>query len=421
MTLPKIVRIRQTLDTAQLDDPVAATAQEMKKLLARKPLKPGTRVALTAGSRGISNIVPILRAVADSLKAAGVCPVIIPAMGSHGGATAEGQVNVLAEVDITEQSVGAPIISSMETVVVGTTAEGVPVHLDRRAMECDHILPINRVKPHTEFSGRIESGVSKMLVIGLGKQAGAETAHLYAVRYGYERTLISSARMILDKAPVLAGLGIVENGVGKTAQVALLEPENWFETEEKLLESARAKCPKLPFDPLDVLVIDESGKHISGTGMDTKVLGRIMNIYEPALTKPKITRIVLRDLAKPNDGNALGIGLVDFITRKVADQINPAYTMVNCVTAITPEKGRMPMVCESDQQALQLALATAGPITPEALRLAWIRNTSNLEEMWVSTALAEESRERSNIELLGPARKIIFDGIGEIGVSQEID
>jgi len=414
MNLPQIVRIRQTLDLSRLDEPGRAAAEQLSALLARTPLKPGARVALTAGSRGITDIAPTLAAAAAALRAVGASPCIIPAMGSHGGATAEGQVKVLATLGITEESMGAPILSSMDTVVLGHTPEGLPVHLDKLAMECDHILAVNRIKPHTEFSGRIESGLTKMLVIGLGKRHGAEESHRFAVRHGYEHTLISACRVILDQAPILGGLGILENGVGQTAQIALVEPGNWFDAEAALLERARAMCPKLCFDPLDVLVIDESGKRISGTGMDTKVIGRIMNIYEKELTKPRITRIVLRDLARPNDGNALGIGLVDFITRKVADQVNPAYTMVNCVTAVTPEKGRMPLVCENDRQALDFALASAGPITPQALRLAWIRNTSTLEEMWVSTALAEEARQRTGIEILGPARDMAFDSAGDL-------
>ena len=371
-------------------------------------------MGITAGSREIAGIDRILRTLIDALKGVGAQPFLFPAMGSHGGANPEGQKEIIGQYGITEKSMGVPIRSGMETVRIGETPEGIPVHVDRWACSSDHIIPVGRIKPHTEFSGRIESGLTKMLVIGLGKRHGAEEAHRFAVRHGYEHTLLTAARLILDKASVLGGLGILENGVGATAEVALIEPGDWFEAEARLLERARAMCPKLCFDPLDVLVIDESGKRISGTGMDTKVIGRIMNIYEKELTKPRITRIVLRDLAKPNDGNALGMGLVDFITRKVAAQVNLDYTMVNCVTAVTPEKGRMPLVCENDRQALEFALATAGPITPRELRLAWIRNTSTLEEMWVSTALAEEARKRTGIEILSPARDMAFDAAGDL-------
>ncbi len=417
MLLPKIVRIRQKLDTEQLINPAQTTAEELKMFLERKPIKQGATVALTAGSRGITDIVPVLKAVADTLKEFGANPCIIPAMGSHGGAHAQGQTDVLHHWGITEETIGAPIRSSMDTTVVGTTGDGLPVNVDSIALSCDHIIAINRIKPHTEFSGRIESGLTKMLVIGLGKHAGALDAHNYAVRLGYERALMTAGAIILDKAPVLCGIGIIENGVGKTAQVSLVEPEAWFEQEEKLLEIAHHKCPKLPFDPLDVLVIDESGKQISGTGMDTKVIGRIMNIYEKPLTNPKITRIVLRDLAQPNDGNTLGMGLVDFITRKVSEQINREYTYVNCVTAVTPEKGRMPIVAENDNQALEFALATAGPITPEDLRFAWIKNTSTLEELWISTALAEESKNNPMIEILGEPREMRFTENGELNMA----
>jgi hypothetical protein len=409
-----LVSITQRLDETRVADIGTAVAVEMTRIGLADRIKPGARVAITAGSRGIRDMVAVLRACVSEVKAVGARPIIIPAMGSHGGATAEGQTGMLDGLGVTEATIGATIVSSMDVVDLGATAEGIPVNFSRDAMECDHVIVINRVKPHTEFNGTIESGLIKMMVIGLGKHRGAIDAHRWAVRYGYERTLIAVGRRILEKAPIALGIGIVENGLGQAARIQAVTPENFVEEEMELLAHAKRTCPHLPFDRLDVLVVDESGKEISGTGMDTKVVGRIMNIYEAPLEHPHITRIVLRDLTEKSHGNGLGIGLADFVTRRVADKLDRDATWVNCVTAVTPEKGRLPIVGKTDQAAIDYAFASAGPITADDVRLCWIRNTAALDRMFVSTALLEEVASHPGLAVASRPFDMAFGAAGEL-------
>ncbi|MBE0584725.1 MAG: DUF2088 domain-containing protein [Desulfofustis sp.] len=386
----------------------------MKRVDLASRMKPGAKVGITAGSRGITDMVALLQAIVDEIKKIGATPVIIPAMGSHGGATAEGQAEMLEGLGVSEQKVGAPVVSSMDVVELGTTPEGIPVVLSKDAMACDHLVVVNRVKPHTEFHGRIESGLTKMMVIGLGKHLGAVLAHRWAVRYGYERTLVSSGKLILEKAPITLGVGIVENGFGQAARIEVVTPEHFIEKDEHLLSVARKTCPHLPFDRLDILIVDEGGKEISGTAMDTKVIGRIMNIYEPPLEHPHITRIVLRDLTEQSHGNGLGIGLADFVTQRVVDKLNRDITDVNCVTAVAPEKGRLPIVGRTDRMAIDYAFASAGPISGADVRLCWIRNTMRLDRMFVSEALLPEVEVHQNLEVSSALKQMRFSDAGDL-------
>ena len=415
MTLyPEIAKIRQRIDTTRVADIDRVIADEMKRIGLRERVKPGARVALSAGSRGITDNVAVTRAVINEVKQIGAHPVIIPSMGSHGGAIAEGQTEMLEGLGLSEQSLGVPVVSSMDVEDMGTTAEGIPVVFSKDALACDNIIVINRIKPHTEFSGKIESGLTKMLVIGMGKHEGAILAHNWAVRFGYERTLISCADLLIRKAPVTMGIGIVENGLGQAARIEAVSPENFVEEEVKLLDYARTTCPHLPFDRLDVLIVDEGGKNISGTCMDTKVIGRIMNIYEPPLTTPYITRIILRDLTDTSHGNGLGVGLADFVTRRLADKLNRSITDLNCVTAVAPEKARLPIVAATDRSAVDQAIATAGPVTPDDIRLCWIRSTMQLETMYVSRALLGEVSERDDLQKVADSVPMTFAESGDL-------
>ncbi len=414
MNYPRIAEITQRLIDTRVADIDAAIAEEMKRVGLADRVKPGARVGITAGSRGITDMIAVLRGTVGEVKKVGARPVIIPSMGSHGGATAEGQTEMLESLGVTEESVGAPIVSSMDVVDLGKTEEGIPVVVSKDAMACDGVIVVNRIKPHTEFFGRIESGLTKMMVIGLGKHQGAIYAHSWAVRFGYERTLISCGHHIIEHAPITLGIGIVENGFGQAARIAATTPENFIDEEARLLELARETCPHLPFDKLDILVVDESGKEISGTGLDTKVIGRIMNIYEPPLEHPHITRIVLRDLTEKSHGNGLGVGLVDFVTQRVADKLNRDYTDVNCVTAVTPEKGRLPIVGKTDRMAVDYAFASAGPVTDKDVRLCWIRNTMTLDRMYVSEALLDEVKAHPDLEISSDLIDMKFDGDGEL-------
>jgi hypothetical protein len=406
--------MKQELDGTCVTDLNALVKSEFGKSKLSSKIKLGTRVAITVGSRGITDILTIVTSLVKEVKERGGVPFIVPAMGSHGGATAEGQLQILTEFGITEKSVGAPIVSSMDVVNVGQTTSGILVLLDRNACSADHIIVLNRIKPHTEFHGQIESGLMKMMTIGLGKHEGTIIAHRFAVKFGYERTITEIGLCALKKAPISLGVAIIENGYGQTAQITAVEPEHFLETEKKLLEVARDKTPKLPFDKIDILIVDECGKEISGTGMDTKVVGRIMNIYEQELNHPRITRIVLRDLTEKTHGNVIGVGLADFVTRRVAEKFDSKPTYINSITAVTPEKARLPIICENDKEAVDFAMATAGPIDSASVRIVWIKNTSKLSEMWISQGLLNEAREKENLEIIGNEYEMIFDDYGNL-------
>ncbi|MBE0583265.1 MAG: DUF2088 domain-containing protein [Desulfofustis sp.] len=414
MNYPRMAAVSQRLEAARIDDIDAAVAAELERAGLAERIRPGSRVAITAGSRGITDMTALVRAIVGQVRKLGAQPIIVPAMGSHGGATAAGQAELLADLGVSEARIGAPVISSMDVDEIGVTDDNIPVVLSSDALACDHILIVNRIKPHTEFSGRIESGLTKMMVIGLGKHQGAINIHNWAVRYGYEQTLISAGKLIIDRAPITLGIGLVENGYGQAMAIAAVTPERFIDEEARLLESARKSCPHLPFDRLDMLIVDEAGKEISGTGMDTKVIGRIMNIYEPPLSHPHITRIVLRDLTAISHGNGLGIGLVDFITERVFAKLDRPTTDVNCITAVTPEKGRVPIVARTDRQAVDYAFASAGPVTAKDVRLCWIRNTAALDRFFVSEALLAEVAEHPDLEVCSGLQALQFDDAGNL-------
>lgn len=409
-----MIKIRQQLDGTILPVIPLAVKTEFEKSRLSSEITPGSKVAITAGNRGITDIVAILSSLVSEVMSRGGSPFIVPAMGSHGGATAKGQLQILSDFGIREEIIGCPITSSMEVIKVGETKSGISVWLDQNACRADPIIILNRVKSHTEFDGQIESGLMKMIVVGLGKHEGAILAHRFAVEYGYERTIREMGLCALEKAPISLGMAIIENGYGKTSQITAVEPENLFETEKGLLFIARDKTPKIPFEKFDLLIVDECGKEISGTGMDTKVIGRIMNVYEEELNYPQITRIILRDLTEKTHGNAIGIRLADFITKKVTQKIDVRATHINCITAITPEKTRLPIVCENDKEAIDLAMATAGPIDFESVRVVRIKNTSKLDEMWISKSLLNEATEKEKLKIIESDHEIKFDTDGNL-------
>ncbi len=413
MTLPRMYRIRQKLDPPVVTDVAAAVQAEVARLDLRGRLKPGGRVAVTGGSRGVANIAAILRAVCDSLKGLGANPFIVPAMGSHGGATAEGQVQVLARYGVTPERMGVPILSSMETVEIGRMSWGLPVLVDRHASEADHIVLVNRVKPHTNFRCHVESGLMKMLVIGLGKHQGALLAHRAAVDIGLERMVPEVGRYSLGKLPILFGLGTVENARHQTARVQAMLPELLEETEAHLLKEAWSLLGRIPFDFLHLLIVDEMGKEISGTGMDPNVIGRMYFHPNEEPKTPRYIRILVRDLTARTEGNAVGMGLADFATRRLAGKVNFHYTYTNALTGLSPMRSKMPIIFETDRDAIQGALKTIGLTDPPDAKVARIRNTLALEYFQVSDALLPEIRERSDLEIL--------DGPFEFGFSETGD
>jgi hypothetical protein len=350
-------------------------------------LRKGARVAVTAGSRGIARIDAILRGACDAVRDAGGTPFLVAAMGSHGGGTGEGQRTMLAHLGITEASAGAPIESAMDVVDVGpTSAHGVDVVCDARAAQADAIVIVGRVKPHTDFTGTIESGLLKMTAIGLGKAIGAARYHAAFARWGYEAIIREVAALMYDKLPVVAGLAIVEDNRGGTHALEAIPAGGIVAAEERLLLRARELMPKLPFDALDLLIVDRMGKNFSGAGMDTNVTGRAVDGRSQKVPRPVIRELFVRELSPESEGNATGIGLADFCTRRLADAIDWAPTYLNALTAAHPAGARLPIVCENDRDAIRHALNAAGVEDARHARVARIRDTLHVEAFAASEA-----------------------------------
>lgn len=414
MILPKMYRIRQKIDPPVVADVVAAVRAEIRALNLQGRLKPGGRVAVTGGSRGVANIAAIMRTTCDCLKELGAKPFIVPAMGSHGGATAEGQLKVLARYEVTPENMGVPILASMDTVEIGRMPWGFPVHVDRYASEADHIVLVNRVKPHTNFRAHVESGLMKMLVIGLGKHQGALLAHRASVDVGLPRAIPEVARFSLGKLPILFGLATVENQRHQTAAVKAMLPEELEQTEAKLLEQAWTLLGRVPFEFLHLLIVDEMGKEISGTGMDPNVLGRIYFAPNEEPKSPRYIRILVRDLTERTAGNAVGMGFADFTTRRLANKVNYQYTYTNALTGLSPMRSKLPIVFETDREALEGALKTIGLTEPPDAKVARIKNTLELEYLYASEALLPEIRERQDLEVLSGPLEFGFSPQGDL-------
>jgi len=414
ITHPHVALVEQHIETPRVDNVPEAIRDEMARLDVAKKVRPGMAIALTAGSRGINGIPTILATVAGELKRAGAEPFIVPSMGSHGGATADGQLHVLHTLGVTEEAVGCPIRASMETVQIGRTPEGIPVHMDRLAAGADGIVVVNRVKAHTDYSGPVESGLMKMLTIGLGKHLGALTAHRHAILLGYATVIASVGREVIRRAPLLFGLGVIENAYDETAAVVASWPHDFEATDRALLERAKQIMPRLPFERLDVLIVDEMGKEISGTGMDTNVVGRRMNLSEPALASPHITRIVVRDLSARTYGSAIGIGLADFTTQRLVDKMDRQPTYINCLTANAPENGRIPMIGATDREAVDWAFLTCGAVEPADVRLTRILNTLHLERFYASEALRSEIEANQRLKIVSAWEPLAFDPTGAL-------
>src|SRR5919108_3961369 len=409
---PNMYRIRQTFEGPAVADIPAAVRAELARVDVASMIKSGQTVALTAGSRGITDMAAIVKATADYLKTIGAKPFVIPAMGSHGGGTADGQLDVLRHYGITEDSMGVPLRASMEVVQVGETPDGIPVWLDKYASEADHIGVINRVKPHTDFSGAIESGLFKMMTIGLGKYHGAQHYHRANVQHGYEHVIRTVGRTMLQHARIAFGLGVVENGYDQTAIIRAALAPQLEETELELQALSKRLAARLPFDFLHLLIVDEMGKNISGAGMDTKVIGRIMNLTEPPPAHPRLLRIYVRDLHDDSYGNATGIGLADFVSRRLVNKIDAKATYINCLTGLSPESAPIPITFDADREAMDAALGTIGLVKPEEARIVRIKNTLLLEELDVSEALVAEVKQRDTLEILWGPKGLTFDSTG---------
>ncbi|PYM33839.1 MAG: hypothetical protein DME17_17385 [Candidatus Rokuibacteriota bacterium] len=403
---PRMVRVKQRFAGPTLPDVHAAVRHALAAVTLS--VRAGESVALAVGSRGIVNVDAVVRATVDDLKARGARPFIFPAMGSHGGGTVEGQRSVLEHYGITEAAMGCPIRATMEVVQIGT-ALGLPVWLDAHAAEADWIGVINRVKPHTGFTGTVESGLFKMMTIGMGKHRGAVQAHRANIRHGYEAMIVALGREMLARARIAFGLGIVENGYDETALVRAFLPGDLEAGERELLRQAKAWMAKLPFDPIDLLIVDEMGKDVSGSGMDTNIIGRHATFFEPPYTSPKITFVVVCDLTPHSYGNATGIGNADFTTRRLADKIDWEATYINGLTACSPGGVKLPTVLDSARDAVAVALACLGRERIEDIRAVRIRNTLRLTEVEVSESFLPELATREDLTPLGAPAPLAFD------------
>ncbi len=412
---PRIFRLRQKTVAPRVADVPGAVEGALAGLQLGGKIKPGQSVAITAGSRGVANLADILKAVVDHVKALGADPFIVPAMGSHGGATAQGQRAVVESYGVTEESVGCPIRSGMETVVVCRTAEGFPVHFDRHAFEADHVVVCNRIKPHTRFVGDIESGLMKMLLIGLGKCAGATIYHRAIQDYSFGQIIRSVAGEVLKRCHIAAGLAIVENALDQTALIEGVPPEQFESREKELLVLAKQWMGKLPFDRADVLLIDEIGKNVSGTGLDTNVVGRKFDDHRAVEGEfPKVKIIVLRGLTEATHGNAVGLGCAEFCKSRLLREMDVHATRINAITAGHLGAALLPMDYETDREILDLALGTIGLVEPPNARLLWIKNTLEVGELECSTAYLEEARRRDDLEVLTEPRDLPLDAAGNL-------
>lgn len=414
-TYPTMFRVRQTFEAPRVADVAAEVDAQLSRLALAGRVRSGQSVAITAGSRGVANIGAILRAVAEHLKALGARPFIVPAMGSHGGGTAEGQRQVIESYGVTEAAVGSPIRAGMETVVVCRTPEGIPVHFDRYAFEADHVVVVNRVKPHTRFVGDIESGLMKMMLIGLGKCEGAKIYHRAIQDYSFGQIIRSVAGEVLRQCRVLCGVGIVENARDETARIEAVLPEEFESREKQLLALARSWMARLPFDRVDILLIDQIGKDISGTGLDTNVVGRKFDDHKAqADESPKVKVIVVRGLTPQTHGNAVGMGIAEFCKSRMLRETDFEATRLNAITAGHISAAMPPLDYETDREILDIALGTIGLVDPPQAKVLWIRNTLDLIEVECSVAYLDEAVRSKDLEVLTQPRDLPLDGEGNL-------
>jgi hypothetical protein len=414
MDFPRLLLVRQSFPDRRLRDLRRAVADE----LAHSPLggrwQPGARIAIGVGSRGIRNLAIIVRSVIDFGKSKGVRPFLFPAMGSHGAATAEGQAGVLAHYGITEETMGCPVVSSLDVVSLGRTHEGIEVFMDRTAYESDGVMLVGRVKWHTDFIGNIESGLFKMMAIGLGKSAGAQRYHTYAYKLGLEQVIRQVGRHVLASGKVLGGLAILEDANHNTAQLTALSAEEMERREEELLRLVKSWMGHIPVD-LDVLIVDEIGKNISGAGMDTKVVNRgVDGHYNPWPETSRIERIFVRDLSDLSYGNGMGVGLADVVSDRLLPKIDWNTTQINSLTASTPADSRTPVHFGTDLECLERIAPTVGKHDLSAVTYGWIRNSLELGIIGLSENLRGEIGANPNLEILGAPRPFEFDAEGNL-------
>ena len=410
--IPRFLGIRQRFDRPRVDDLAAAVRGELEKLFPAGSIAAEARIGVTVGSRGIRGIATIARAAVDFLRDRGAQPFIIPAMGSHGGATADAQRKLIAHYGVTEEAMGCPVRAEMETRSLGRLDSGIEARIAEAAWQSDGILLVNRIKPHTDYKGPIESGLTKICAIGLGKYDGAREIHRHLFTVGLGGAIRSVAEKLIATGRIVGGLGILENAYHETARIVGVPVASLFETEERLLEEARRLMGRLPLDEIDVLLCDRLGKNISGSGLDTNVTGRSVYGYTAGTAwcdgMPRILRIVVMDVSDESDGNAVGMGQVDFVPARFAERVDQDVTTLNAVTACAPTGARMPVVFPDDRTAFLTALRTS-PIRPEGPRVVYVKDTLELEHVLLSEACRPLVEGRDGIEIVSDPAPLRFD------------
>jgi hypothetical protein len=413
MSLPTIARVRRSYRQSEVADVAAAATEAVAASRLAARLEPGSRIAITAGSRGIHGIATIVRAVVAAVRSLGFDPFLVAAMGSHGGGTAGGQRALLCELGIDESAVGCPIRSDMDTVVLGTNSFGLPIHFDRNAFDADGIVLLNRIKPHTSFTGRYESGLVKMLSVGLGKREGAAQVHKLGLP-GLRALVPEVGAFLLGKTPIKLGLAILENASERTARIVAVEPEELLDVEPQLLDDARDLMARLPFAQIDVLVVGELGKNYSGTGLDPNVIGRQRVETMPDLPQPVVTRLAVLDLSVETRGNGLGIGLADLTTERLVRGIDPAPMRVNSLTSNFLARARLPLALATDQEVIATSLETCWRVDAGLARMVLIPNTLELTSFWITPPLAAEVAAQPELSIETEFLPIPFDRAGNL-------
>jgi hypothetical protein len=409
--LPSMIRVRQNFVAPETHDVAAALREEIRRPEIASRVKPGMSIAVGVGSRGMAQIELIVMVTIVELKRLGAKPFIVPAMGSHGGATAEGQREVLASLGVTEESAGCPIISGMDVVEVGALENGLAVLVDKQAFEAGGIMVINRIKAHNAFSGPNESGLVKMITIGLGNQKGADAAHVLGFG-NMAKLIVEMARVKLAKLPILFGVGTVENAYDRVAKIAVIPAERIIEAEQRLLVEAKSYMPRLLLHPLDILLVDQLGKEFSGGGMDPYITGRAPTPYlDPG---PTATRVVVLDVTDRSHGNSCGVGMADITTRRLFNKMDLEYTYANVLTSTVTPSARIGLIMDSDRLAIQGAIKTCNVPDRSRIRMARIANTLHVGEIYISESMREDAQRHHSIEILGDAQPWLFDSAGNL-------
>jgi hypothetical protein len=430
---PKMLEMGQSYPPSRKLDFHTLIKEQFAQQGLREKVTPGMRIALGVGSRGITNLKEIVKAALEVLIEAGARTFIVPTMGSHGGATAEGQIQVLAEYGVTPESMGVPIEASMAVKKIGTAfdprpaprqagtggAGGLDVVFSVPAFEADGVVVLGRVKPHTDFRGTLGSGIQKMMVIGFGKQVGANNAHMAAAHKGYEVVLREFAQVILGAAPIFCAIALVEDQHHQTAEIEVMRPENIVRDEGRLFKKAESLLARLPFDEIDLLIIDRIGKDISGSGMDTNVIGRDIDGYKATLhstssVTPRVSRIFVRDLTPASNGNGVGIGMADFTTARFVKALNMQYMYMNALTSLGLLPAKIPIYFDNDRDAIEAALASLAAPDPEKVRVVRIADTLNLERFQVSEWCVGATNGHAGVSTAGVAREMEFDSAANL-------